>query len=183
MRLDADPNALAINWAFPATGVYDTFDVWTLPDPPPREPVSEHRNEEGTVVAVGVDVAVRVFPDDGQGFFADRMVRTRCNRSRSDHTCLSWIAVPDDILNRLGRWGQARRNPGDPLTWVWLPEVRLIPNWTQARRRSDRASGSHPAFRYCRRRSDEQVQRYLDIPLWRTGNMLNKVRRCISSPD
>ena len=123
---------------------------------------------------------VRFFPDHpdqpDHGFQDVTMIRHSCERG--DHRCLTWLSVPERIVNRLSDWGQARRDPGDRSTWVWLPEARLVLNWSQPNSCTNRGYDVDGVL-YCIERSGRTQERYVDVSLWRIQNVLRKLRRCI----
>lgn len=114
-----------------------------------------------------VDFEVRLFPDDGEGFVALERGRDitvymqlweREWSPLAGHWMLQWNTFP---VERLRTWAVA--NDPQAIAEVALPEARLILKW------SEEVRGS---------REDYEVEKYLDIPLWRTANVINKLERC-----
>lgn len=114
----------------------------------------------GTLVA-----EARLFPDDGQGFFPVDLYAANYGKR--------YLWTGFDLHDRLKVWGTAKETKDDP--GVRLPEVRLIFRWTQegvdvwARGWHEGSRTSHAKV---------PVTHYLDIPLWRTSNAMNKLERC-----
>ena len=106
------------------------------------------------------DVRARVFPDDdaeSKGFVTTTVYP---GFAYSEHV-LVWEDF--DWHDRFEKWGHAKEDAADPSTWVRVPEVRVVLNYT----------GTISDGLY-----DYEEDRYVDIPLWRTANMMNKMRRC-----
>ena len=125
----------------------------------PVEPYLQGSDLPGTVTA-----EARLFPDDGQGFFPVELYAEEYG-----HRYL-WTGF--DLHDRLKRWGTAKETKDDP--GVRLPEVRLIFRWTSTGRRP------YDVFRLYLSDLAEpaDIEHYLDIPLWRTSNAMNKLKRC-----
>ena len=119
--------------------------------------------------------AVRVFPDDGEeerGFIPIASEDILGGHDfvpgyeflylpySDGHDVFQWNAFPAE---RLERWGTAKETKEDE--GVRIPEVRIILRWET----------DHPT----RRRI------FIDVPLWRTTNMMEKIRECVSDawPD
>ena len=114
-----------------------------------------------------VDFEVRLFPDDGEGFVAlerGRDINVYMQLWEREwwpsgrRWMLQWNTFP---VERLRTWAVA--NDPQATAEVALPEARLILKWSQEVRGS---------------REDYEVEKYLDIPLWRTANVINKLERC-----
>lgn len=140
------------------------------PELDPRAPVVEWclggSGGAGTGVGLPTDtssvpVEVRVFPDHDEqprGFFPVVLHLTEdvappIGAASPNTDCFRWNDF--NLHPRLKRWGLAKRDPNDSSTWVWLPEVRLILRWQH-----------------------DEATYYLDTPLWRTVNVMNKLDRC-----
>lgn len=125
-----------------------------------EEPPSPRDNDEVP------NLEARLYPDEGEGFIE----LTNDNsimyldlwegewRDSSTRWMLQWTDFP---VERLRTWAVA--NDPQATVDVTLPEVRLILKWTAETR------GSF---------DDYEVERYLDVPLWRTANVVNKLERC-----
>ncbi len=111
----------------------------------------------------------RLFPDDGEGFFPVDMHVVMAN----GYGAASYLWTDFSLGDRLKRWGTAKEMSTDP--GVRLPEVRLIFRWTT----KDRAPSRFGDVQSIEVESVyEDVTHYLDIPLWRTSNAMNKLERC-----
>lgn len=132
---------------------------WTF-DGSSEEPPSPRDNDELPLLEA------RLYPDDGLGFIELNGDNSLIYldlwegewRDSGSRWMLQWTDFP---LERLRTWAVA--NDPQATADVTLPEVRLILKWTDTRQ------GSF---------EDYQVERYLDVPLWRTGNVVNKLERC-----
>ena len=108
----------------------------------------------------------RLYPDGGKGFIEldDKNSHIHLDLwegywwDSGTRWMLQWTDFP---VERLRTWAVA----DDPQATanVTLPEVRLILKWT--------ATTIYAHHEY-------EVERYLDVPLWRTANVVNKLERC-----
>lgn len=169
-----NPNKLTMEWQISAAGVHRTS--FGSDDFPHYTATEGLLNKNGYDYAGHwLDLEIRLFPDDGQGFEPVRILAGRCGDGPCGHsTSFYLLDVPDSVWDRLSEWGQARRNPNDPSTWVWLPEVRIILRWNY-----------HECIEWdndgnCSVRNDNGYERYWDIPLWRAGNAINKLKSCVA---
>ena len=115
--------------------------------------IGELRTGEGGRQTVP-GLKVRLFPDDEepQGFFEPELLEAVDYGDGVED--LEWLSF--DLTDRLRKWGTAKETSDDE--GVRLPEVRLILTWP----------------------GDESINEefFLDVPLWRTSNMMNKILRC-----
>lgn len=100
------------------------------------------------------DIQIRVFPDDGAGFVKEDHVTI--DRYGDQVTEVEWLDPP---VERMRVWGTAKETKED--AGVRLPEVRLIFKWE-----TDSSD-------------DFDTEHFLDIPLWRMSNVVNKLERCV----
>lgn len=130
--------------------------AWRLPlelGLPPLHQIEDEEIRPWKRVGDGL-IEVRVFPDDGEeqrGFMTPGHLEVRARRDRVVYADLRWVDF--DHHSRLRRWGTAKETKEDD--GIRLPEVRLILKW---------------------RSEDKDV--YLDVPLWRTSNVMNKFDVC-----
>lgn len=130
-----------------------TFDTSSEEPPPPDE-----QDEDFTLEA-------RLFPDNGEGFIElgdhNSVVYGQLWDGEWFPYARRWMLQWTDFpVERLRTWAVA--NDPQATANVTLPEVRLILKWTDTIGRSD----------------GYEVERYLDVPLWRTANVVNKLERC-----
>lgn len=109
---------------------------------------------------------VRLFPDEGAGLEDIQVHYTSAD---------SFLWTDFAYAHRLKVWGTAKETKDDP--GVRLPEVRLIFRWETHDRNPTRyarlLSGADGLSGL-----EGTVTHYLDIPLWRTSNVMNKLNRC-----
>lgn len=113
---------------------------------------------------VTFDVDVRLFPDEQQGFSSIPVtIKNDFDRGLEMRgSSLVWWGF--DLHSRLQEWGTAKETASDP--GVRLPEVRLILRYEKGPREGHWDLPDHVR------------QGHLDVPLWRTSNMMNKMLRC-----
>ena len=131
-----------------------TFNTTSEEPPPPDEQDEDFRLE------------ARLYPDNGEGFIElgnhNSVMYGQLWEGEWLFGPWSWMLQWTDFpLERLRTWAVA--NDPQATANVTLPEVRLILKWTETIR------GSF---------EDYEVERYLDVPLWRTANVVNKLERC-----
>ena len=114
-----------------------------------------------------VELDARVFPDDGAGFFPV-VLHALSEWGYGGH--LEWTGF--DLHDRLGEWGDARESKDLPA--VRLPEIRLIFHWSK---RAE-VHFEPPDDAVDKWISDVMTEYYVDFPLWRLSNIMNKLERC-----
>ena len=116
------------------------------------------------------ELDIRIFPDDGEeetGFMTHEWI-VQENENQT-WAFLRWYGFKD-YKERLKRWGLAKSEEHE----VYVPEARIIVRWTADGRGGVRfRTGNDPDNGY----------QILDIPLWRTSNMMNKMTRCVGLMD
>lgn len=111
------------------------------------------------------EVDVRVFPDDGEdetGFMTHEWMAQE--DERGSWVILRWYGF-EEYKERLRRWGLAKTEGYE----VKVPEARIIVRWT-----ADGTGG--PEYRTGN--DPDNGYQILEVPLWRTSNMMNKLVRC-----
>ena len=144
-------------------------------------PWEEHAENRADPTELHVEV--RVFPDDGEersGFFP---IVTHTDAADFPYgRLINWYDF--DMHDRLRRWGTAKETSDD--AGVRLPEVRLILSFTKdvevrvPNRGHDHLSrDTVNAPQSAQTMSDTvPVTHYIDVPLWRLNNVMNKLERC-----
>ena len=165
---EIERDAPVLQWFFPEGQFRDDLDPSELEDILTTEDDNYHSSTLGTA-----EVEIRLFPDDGQGFF-DAVVSVgtaqRINTSGygTDYV-LQWTDF--DLHDRFKSWGMAKETKDDP--GVRVPEVRLILKYEV---KEDAWGEDDEGYRI--RTGTTDVTVHLDIPMWRTSNVMNKLERC-----
>lgn len=158
---DLDPNQPIVQfWLDSASGgPRPVFDKWHLPlgdQVQGYEDFGIHRR---------IDAEVRMQPDDGTGFVPVTLWRETGRFGQGVHYIVHWAGF--EWHDRFRRWSVAKETSDD--AGVRVPEVRVILKWNIPDEEPDS-------------RDEEEYPRdgdhWMEIPLWRTSNMLNKIERC-----
>ena len=126
-------------------------------------------SRHGNTLPDTVAAEMRLFPDEGQGFFAVDLYASMYGKR--------YLWTGFDLHERFKVWGTAKETRDDE--GVRLPEVRLILRWTQENVDAWVRGWMEEVGRFTHDKVD--VEHYLDVPLWRTSNAMNKMERCSDS--
>ena len=123
-----------------------------------------------------IELEARIFPDDGEGFFPiTAHAVTYWPDSEAISGVVEWTGF--DHHDRLGSWSMAKETSDDE--GVRLPEVRLIFKWTnRIPIYFEPPIDEYPDVEGNAVARNVETEFFVDYPLWRLSNVMNKLERC-----